>query len=72
MVFGWGILLQSLAVPRNVEAFQFMFTGDPQRSAIGTQNRIPLLLIALASAQPPSRHDTKVPPWYSLKAVMIY
>jgi len=35
MVFGWGILLQSLAVPRNVEAFQFMFTRDPQRSAIG-------------------------------------
>src|ERR1700676_4308742 len=26
MVFGWSILLQSLAVLRNVEAFQFMFT----------------------------------------------
>ena len=35
MVFRWRILLQRLAVLRNVEAFQFMFTGDPQRSAIG-------------------------------------
>jgi hypothetical protein len=26
-----GILLQGLAVLRNVEAFQFMFAGDPQR-----------------------------------------
>jgi hypothetical protein len=31
MVFRWRILLQSLAVLRNVEAFQFMFAGDPQR-----------------------------------------
>ncbi len=31
MVYGWGILLQRLAALRNVEAFQFMFTGDPQR-----------------------------------------
>ena len=31
MVWGWGILLQGLAVLRNVEAFQFLFAGDPQR-----------------------------------------
>ncbi len=31
MVCGWGILLQGLAVLQNVEAFQLMFTGDPQR-----------------------------------------
>jgi hypothetical protein len=29
-VFGWRILLQSLAMLRNVEAFQLLFAGFPR------------------------------------------